>query len=98
MFIKVFFYSWESIRLSLKDEKDDIPEFRMHHQLWIFHMMEAPVHTWINLKPFEGLFNWTMTYRRDSDVYIPYGRLLPRKKEKTAIADALPPNITQSMM
>ncbi|ODN00235.1 Alpha-(1,3)-fucosyltransferase C [Orchesella cincta] len=65
----------------LWDEHDDIPEFRMHRQFWVFHMMEAPVHTWINLKPFEGLFNWTMTYRRDSDVYIPYGRLKTKQTE-----------------
>ena len=40
-------------------------------------MFEAPVHTWINLAPFDNVFNMTMTYRPDSDVYIPYGRLMP---------------------
>lgn len=42
--------------------------------------MEPPSRTWINLKPFEGLFNWTMTYRRDSDVYTPYGHLILKEK------------------
>ncbi len=25
---------------------------------------------------YNGQFNWTMTYRRDSDIFIPYGRFI----------------------
>lgn len=62
-------------------------------------MMETPDRTSVNLKPFEGLFNWTMTYRRDSDVYTPYGRLIPKSEVegKSGIPDRIPQNITYSM-
>lgn len=45
-------------------------------------MFEAPVHTWISLAPFDNAFNMTMTYRPDSDIYIPYGRLVPLEETK----------------
>lgn len=25
---------------------------------------------------FDGVFNWTMTYRRDSDIFMPYGKFV----------------------
>ncbi len=28
-----------------------------------------------------GFFNWTMTYRMDSDVYAPYGQIVPKNSE-----------------
>nr|XP_037272937.1 LOW QUALITY PROTEIN: alpha-(1,3)-fucosyltransferase C-like [Rhipicephalus microplus] len=32
------------------------------------------------------MFNWTMTYRRDSDVYLPYGRITPRLLTNATLA------------
>ncbi|CAL8136838.1 unnamed protein product [Orchesella dallaii] len=29
-----------------------------------------------DLESFSGIFNWTMTYRRDSDIFHPYGRII----------------------
>ena len=29
-------------------------------------------------KKLNTFFNWTMTYRRDSDFYTPYGRIIPK--------------------
>ncbi|XP_037521653.1 alpha-(1,3)-fucosyltransferase C [Rhipicephalus sanguineus] len=29
---------------------------------------------YVDLNPVRDIFNWTMTYRSDSDVYVPYGR------------------------
>ena len=34
-------------------------------------------------KKLKGFFNWTMTYRRDSDFYTPYGWIIPKNWEKT---------------
>ena len=28
----------------------------------------------VDIHQLDGFFNWTMTYRRDSDFYLPYGR------------------------
>ena len=51
------------------------------NQAWVFFTMESPVHlnqhifspSWINS------FNWSMNYRLDSDIIIPYGHLTTRK-------------------
>lgn len=41
------------------------------HQIWIMFMLESPYHT-PGLKSFNSLFNWTATYRHDSDIVAPY--------------------------
>ncbi|XP_029998413.1 alpha-(1,3)-fucosyltransferase 7 isoform X2 [Sphaeramia orbicularis] len=45
-------------------------------QRWVWLSMEPPVNN-SNLTLFNGLFNWTMSYRRDADIYIPYGKTVP---------------------
>ncbi|XP_070690285.1 alpha-(1,3)-fucosyltransferase 7 [Pempheris klunzingeri] len=44
-------------------------------QHWVWLSMEPPVNN-ANLKQVNCLFNWTMTYRRDADIPIPYGETL----------------------
>ncbi|XP_075528381.1 alpha-(1,3)-fucosyltransferase 7-like isoform X2 [Dermacentor variabilis] len=51
----------------------DLPRYRAEHQRWVYWNMEAPP----NSRPekmasLRGVFNWTYTYRRDSDVPHPY--------------------------
>uniref|UniRef100_A0A8C7JTX0 Fucosyltransferase n=1 Tax=Oncorhynchus kisutch TaxID=8019 RepID=A0A8C7JTX0_ONCKI len=50
---------------------------RPRGQKWIWMNFESPSHT-RGLRQFEGLFNLTMTYRADSDIFLPYGYLVPR--------------------
>ena len=45
---------------------------RSPNQAWVFYIIESPAHT-PDTRHYAGLFNWTMTYRRDSDIYHPYG-------------------------
>ncbi|KAK6485987.1 alpha-(1,3)-fucosyltransferase 4-like [Huso huso] len=47
-------------------------------QRWIWMNFESPSHT-SGLKKLGGVFNWTMSYRLDSDVFVPYGYLYPKK-------------------
>lgn len=51
------------------------------NQVWVFLTDESPVHTVI-WPEYKNLFNWSMTYRSDSDVLVPYGRTIPRKLSK----------------
>lgn len=44
-------------------------------QIWILYLLEAPYFT-PNLRRFNGHFNWTATYRRDSDIVAPYEKFL----------------------
>ncbi|XP_060071801.1 alpha-(1,3)-fucosyltransferase C-like [Ylistrum balloti] len=52
-------------------------------QIWVFHSMEPP---WLHRSKFEKWkleFNWTMSYRRDSDIMIPYGKFKTREVEQS---------------
>ncbi|XP_024132314.1 alpha-(1,3)-fucosyltransferase 4 [Oryzias melastigma] len=56
----------------------DLPvEPRPPRQKWIWMNYESPTHTH-GLWQLEGVFNLTMSYRTDSDIFLPYGYLAPR--------------------
>lgn len=52
------------------------PDPRPRAQKWIWMNFESPTHT-RGLERFEGVYNLTMTYRTDSDIFLPYGYLFP---------------------
>ncbi|XP_058158741.1 alpha-(1,3)-fucosyltransferase 7 [Dasypus novemcinctus] len=49
---------------------------RPRGQPWVWTSMESPSHT-RGLGRLRGVFNWVLSYRRDSDIFVPYGRLEP---------------------
>ncbi|XP_058041121.1 4-galactosyl-N-acetylglucosaminide 3-alpha-L-fucosyltransferase 9-like [Ahaetulla prasina] len=51
-----------------------LPRQRPPNQRWVWMNFESPTHT-KGLRNLGGLFNWTMSYREDSDVFVPYGYL-----------------------
>lgn len=62
-------------------------EWRRPHQRFIYMTMESPLSSSSSYyqprKPTDDLlFNWTMTYRRDSDLPRPYGFFQPHGQEK----------------
>ena len=63
----------------------DIPIKRSPHQRYVFLNMESPawrmLSTWKEIPA--GFFNWTMTYRRDSDVVNPYGLFSKKSANET---------------
>ncbi|XP_001369501.3 3-galactosyl-N-acetylglucosaminide 4-alpha-L-fucosyltransferase FUT3 [Monodelphis domestica] len=56
-------------------------EPRPNGQRWIWFSLESPSHL-KNLHAMDGLFNLTMSYRSDSDIFTPYGWLKPREGER----------------
>jgi hypothetical protein len=46
--------------------------FSFTFQVWILYHLESPFHTY-PVEP-KDVFNWTATYRRDSDIPTPYYR------------------------
>ena len=42
-------------------------------QRWVFYSLESPIHSKIVPSEYNGMFNWTMTYERRSDIFEPYG-------------------------
>ncbi|XP_076613397.1 alpha-(1,3)-fucosyltransferase 7 [Chaetodon auriga] len=56
----------------------DLP--RPRGQRWAWMSLESPVYNG-NLQQYRNIFNMTITYRRDADITIPYGELLPKETE-----------------
>ena len=48
---------------------------RSERQRFVFFTQESPVSSNLNLTQLDGLFNWTMSYKLDSDVQLLYGRM-----------------------
>lgn len=61
-------------------------------QKWAWMSYESPAWN-ANLREFANIFNMTINYRRDADVYAPYAELQPRKRKQWP-ADWARPNKT----
>lgn len=61
--------------LELSKRRASLPEKRLPSQHWVWMSMEPPAH-YGNLTGLNGVFNWTMSYRLDADIHIPYGMTL----------------------
>jgi glycoprotein 3-alpha-L-fucosyltransferase len=78
----VIFWGWHLTRL---------PKYRHRNQRWIFLLNESPIHTKLR-KPlfssykFNGLFNWTVTYKHDSDIRIRFWKFSKRQRISNATA------------
>ena len=56
----------------------DVPGARRPEQRYVHWMFESPAHLFYDLTPLAQLnnfFNWSMSFRSDSDFHVPYGRL-----------------------
>ena len=51
-----------------------LPSRRTSQQIWFYFVLENPLNVFMAADGYAGVFNWTMSYRRDSEVYTPYGR------------------------
>ncbi|KAM4696286.1 3-galactosyl-N-acetylglucosaminide 4-alpha-L-fucosyltransferase FUT3-like [Rhinophrynus dorsalis] len=61
--------------VDIMDHQDLIPkQQRPRHQRWVWFNLEPPLII-RNLHILDNLFNMTMTFRQDSDIYRPYGRV-----------------------
>lgn len=71
------------------NSKDLPPHIRSPSQLWTLYNLEAPPHTKRLPEDNYALsFNLTATYRSDSQIYIPYGRIVPRRRSGTVVSDS----------
>jgi hypothetical protein len=60
----------------------DLPAQHLDGQFWVLVNHEAPFNTIDDTKQFkkiESQINWTLSYRRDSDIYVPYGQIVDRE-------------------
>lgn len=61
--------------------RDVSAKLRPLHQRWVYFISENPFNT-PNPAPLNGLFNWTMTYKKESDIWIPYKRYAELEQDK----------------
>ena len=54
------------------------PPLKRDGQVFVAVEREATSQSKIPLENFEYVFNWTMTFRQDSDIFYPYGRIMHR--------------------
>ncbi|XP_057369403.1 alpha-(1,3)-fucosyltransferase C-like [Daphnia carinata] len=75
----------------------DLPSKRLGHQRYIFYLFETLPSARDSAIYFsnvvDNFFNWTMTHRRDSDIYCaePYGKI--RRKASSPWIEQLPPTL-----
>ncbi|XP_029470533.1 alpha-(1,3)-fucosyltransferase 7 [Rhinatrema bivittatum] len=51
-------------------------ETRPLGQKWVWACLESPSNA-EGLEKGENIFNWVLSYRQDSDIFVPYGKLVP---------------------
>jgi alpha-1,3-fucosyltransferase len=60
---------------------NDLPKRRSPHQRYVFWILEsAGWFKFLDTSPLGNFFNWTLTYRWDSDMVMPYGYVRPNGK------------------
>ena len=57
--------------------KDDLPKVRSPNQRYVFWSIESAGFRFVNTYLMRDFFNWTMTYRWDSDIVNSYGWFVP---------------------
>ena len=65
---------------------------RPQHQVWVYFHLENPIVTSYiaphkHRSDLDNVFNWTMTFMRESDIFHPYGFYLPLTKgERSSVS------------
>ncbi|KAK7084032.1 Galactoside 3(4)-L-fucosyltransferase [Halocaridina rubra] len=58
----------------------ELPKLRSSHTRYVFWMQESPMNLYGDLQLYNNIFNWTFTYRLDSDFPSPAGFVMRRSK------------------
>src|SRR6201996_3221739 len=75
-------FHWRDI-----DERD-VPNVKPFQQKWVLFNMESPINTYTSYSTHRQTnshlfksFDWIMSYRTDSDIYVPYGSIQRCRKD-----------------
>ncbi|XP_076058653.1 alpha-(1,3)-fucosyltransferase C-like [Oratosquilla oratoria] len=66
-------------------EKKDLPTARSPHQRWVFYETESASYIYQDPAIYNFLFNWTFTYRHDSDIVFRYGKVKSIQKTRNNV-------------
>ena len=56
-----------------------MPKKRSPKQYYIQWVVESAQYLYMDIHNLDNIFNWTMTYKKNSDFYLPYGRVVKIK-------------------
>ena len=56
-----------------------MPKKRSPKQYYIQWVVESAQYLYMDIHNLDHIFNWTMTYKKNSDFYLPYGRVVKIK-------------------
>ena len=59
---------------------NDMPQKRDQHQRYIHWNMESAQYLYMDIHKLDDMFNWTMTYKRNSDFFLPYAYVIKTKE------------------
>ena len=65
----------------LKNSQLPNQKHRRSNQRYVMYFSESPVNYDLDYDRFSNFFNWTMTYRLDTDIPNPYGRIVPKQQK-----------------
>ena len=69
----------------LRSQELPNPQDRYANQRYVMFFTESPQHWTADFARFNNFFNWTMTYRLDSDIPNPYGWIVPKYSDKSHV-------------
>ncbi|XP_063230901.1 alpha-(1,3)-fucosyltransferase C-like [Bacillus rossius redtenbacheri] len=78
-FDAIIFHAWQLGWIT----KRALSARRRPHQRYVFFLLESPSIHRSRLDHLTDFFNWTMTYRRDSDIYRPYSLFVPVNESRS---------------
>nr|XP_053645981.1 alpha-(1,3)-fucosyltransferase C-like isoform X1 [Cherax quadricarinatus] len=70
----------DAVMWNFRSSDRSLPNLRSRHTRYVFFMMEPASVLHTKIEPFNNVFNWTMTYRLDSDLPKTYGHVYRRRK------------------
>lgn len=83
---------FHAVALSPQLDMEELTRKRLPTQRWVLYSKECPGVVPIGPR-YNGLYiNWTATYRRDSDFYVPYGAYAPLETQNRLTGDKVPSN------
>ncbi|XP_033758773.1 alpha-(1,3)-fucosyltransferase 6-like isoform X2 [Pecten maximus] len=62
---------------------------RREDQFWIFYTLESPPSVYPVRNEWRKQFDWMMNYRRDSQIFLPYGKIFKEPKGNSELVDTM---------
>ncbi|XP_042210045.1 alpha-(1,3)-fucosyltransferase C-like [Homarus americanus] len=77
----------DAVAWHFRAQDQTLPSQRSTHTRYVFVMQESPMNLFGDLHHYDGVFNWTLTYRLDSDFPSPHGFVTQRSQHSSHDGD-----------